>query len=83
MTQEEKILEFIRNNGEISQRDAVRFGCFRLSARIYDLRAAGFNITKEFRSFKNDSSRGRYAVYRLKEEGNEQSDSNRQTDARP
>lgn len=68
MTQEEKIIDFIRSNGEISQRDAVGFGCYRLSARIYDLKDAGFDIVKEMRSFKNEHSRGQYAVYKLKEE---------------
>lgn len=68
MTQEEKILEFIRTHGEISQRDAVGFGCYRLSARIYDLKEAGFDIVKEMRSFKNEHSRGQYAVYKFKEE---------------
>lgn len=68
MTQEEKILDFIRLNGEITQRDAVGFGCYRLSARIHDLKAAGFDITMERRQFKNESSRGNYAVYKLNEE---------------
>ena len=68
MTQEEQIIDFIRKHGEISQRDAVGFGCYRLSARIYDLKDAGFDIVKEMRSFKNDFSRGQYAVYRFKEE---------------
>lgn len=68
MTQEEQILDFIRTHGEISQRDAVKFGCYRLSARIYDLKDAGYDIVKEMRSYKNETSRGQYAVYRFKEE---------------
>lgn len=68
MTQEEKIIDFIRTHGEISQRDAVGFGCYRLSARIHDLRHAGFDIAMERRTFKNEHSRGNYAVYKLKEE---------------
>ena len=46
MNHSQMILEYLRANGSITQQQAVDlFGCYRLSARIYDLRAAGHKIT--------------------------------------
>lgn len=66
MTQSEKIMEYLREHGEITQRDAIGFGCYRLGARIWDLKAAGVNIDTEIRAVKNaDGSRSHIAVYKL------------------
>ena len=64
MTQCERILNYIREHGEITQRDAIKLGCYRLSARIADLRAAGEQIDTEFRAVKNaDGTRATIGVY--------------------
>ena len=46
------------------QLDALRdFGCFRLGARIWELRQDGYNITKTW--LESDDGRKRWAKYRL------------------
>lgn len=46
MSQSEAILEHLTVRGTISAIEALQlYGCFRLAARINDLRAAGHNIT--------------------------------------
>ena len=45
MKQNEAILEHLKTNGSITPIDALMlFGCFRLGARIYDLREQGHAI---------------------------------------
>lgn len=64
MTQEQRILDYIDKHGEITQRDAVRLGCYRLSARVFDLRSKGIFLKCETRSVKNaDGSRSNIGVY--------------------
>lgn len=67
MKQSQRVYEFMKAHGSISQRDAVQFGCYRLSARIHDLRADGHVIKSENKSFKGEFGRGHYAVYSLVE----------------
>lgn len=44
-TQQEKILEHMRDRGGITPLEALDlYGCFRLGARIYDLRRRGYTI---------------------------------------
>lgn len=43
-----KILEYMRQHGSITPMEALReFGCYRLGARIYDLRRSGVRIKTE------------------------------------
>jgi hypothetical protein len=45
-TQSAQILTALREGAELTPLDALhRFGCFRLGARIWDLRHAGHSIT--------------------------------------
>lgn len=45
MTQENSILKDLLRGCSITPLDALKkYGCFRLSARIYNLRAEGYNI---------------------------------------
>lgn len=54
MTQCEKILRYIEENGSITPLDAMReFGCMRLASRICDLKKAGYNIKREMETGKN------------------------------
>lgn len=62
------ILEHLRANGYITPMDALRFGCYRLSARIYDLRGQGYNIITDDKDA--DGNPVNYAIYRLKEDNN-------------
>lgn len=54
MTQCERILEYIRNHGSITQAEASKYlAVGRLAARISDLRARGTKITTETVKVKN------------------------------
>lgn len=65
MTQCERVLKYIDQFGEITPRDAVNMGIYRLASRINDLRKDGVEITTEMREVKNlDGSKTRIAVYR-------------------
>ena len=58
-----QILEYMKEGHTISPAEAlVRSGCFRLAARINDLRNQGHEIETEMR--KDDNGK-RYARYRL------------------
>ena len=47
MTQCERILDHLKTQGPITQRQAYElFGCERLGARIFDLREKGYAITR-------------------------------------
>jgi len=42
--QKKRILKYIKEHGSITQKEAVYLGCWRLGARIYDLKAEPYNI---------------------------------------
>lgn len=71
MTQCERILRHLRDYGSITQAEAMtEYGCYRLGARIFDLKNQGYEITGE-----NESVKNRYGEtchikrYRLEEGG--------------
>lgn len=69
MTQNEKILSYLRKFGKMTQRDAIWLGIYRLPARICELRQAGYNIPNELKLVHNaDGSTSRVAEYRLIED---------------
>ena len=54
MTQNERILDYIRENGSISALEAAMdIGCLQLSARICELQKLGFVFTKTTVKSKN------------------------------
>ena len=54
MTQCERILRHLRDYGSITQAEAMtEYGCYRLGARIFDLKSQGYEITGENESIKN------------------------------
>ena len=47
-SQSKQILNHLKRGHHITPIDALKlFGCFRLAARVYDLRSEGHNILKE------------------------------------
>lgn len=53
-TQCERILNYIAENGSITQMDALReFGCMRLASRISDLKMQGVPIKRTMETAKN------------------------------
>lgn len=71
MTQCERILRYMRDVGPITQLDAAKeFGCYRLGARIWDLRHAGHAISKRTVTNKNRYGESvSFAEYRLEDNG--------------
>ena len=67
MSQNAMILDYMERNGSITQAEAInQFGCYRLGARIFDLRAVGFDIVRRMEEGTNRfGSRIRYARYFL------------------
>jgi hypothetical protein len=65
-TQHEKILDYLRDKGELSQREAYFMGIGRLASRIHDLKKAGYMIITEMREVTNaDGSKSTVAFYHL------------------
>jgi len=63
MTQTEHILHHLMEQGSITPIDALRdYGCFRLAARIGELRKQGFSIETVL---DNDNGK-QFARYKLK-----------------
>lgn len=61
------ILEYLEEGNEITPKDAwIKFGCYRLGARIYDLRQEGWEIVDI-----NKGTKDRFARYILKKEVSE------------
>ena len=62
MSQTNEILDHLKRNKSITAMEALeKYGCFRLAARILDLKKAGHNIHTEM-TVKNDKH---YATYQL------------------
>lgn len=69
MSQCERILQYMREHGSINPHQAIiDIGCYRLAARIADLKAAGFKITRQMVTSKNRYGEPvSFAEYRLEE----------------
>lgn len=62
-SQTERILEYLQTGKELTSLEALRlFGCFRLSARIFDLREMGYEIEGN----KVSNGKKTFESYRLK-----------------
>lgn len=66
LSQCSQILAYIREHGSITQREAAtHIGCWRLSARIHDLKRRGSNIVTDMVTVKaRDGGFCRIARYR-------------------
>ena len=68
-TQCERILDYIAENGSITQLDALKeFGCMRLASRISDLKRQGVPVKRTMETAKNrygePISYARYSICR-------------------
>ena len=62
VSQSEQILSYLKAGNTITPIEALeRFGCFRLGARVSDLKEEGYNIVNEWES----KGRKKYAKYKL------------------
>lgn len=65
-TQKDRILEFMRLHGSITQREALSLGIYRLGARIWELKNDGYAIKMELIRVRNaDGSHSYVARYSL------------------
>lgn len=70
-TQEERILNYMKKYGKISQKDAIEMGIFRLASRICEIKKSGVPIVTERVKVKNrDQSTSIVAVYSMEEYSN-------------
>ena len=61
-SQEKRILNYLKNGGKITPLEALnKFGCLRLSGRIYDLKRKGYNI-KSNRIIVNKKQVAQYSL---------------------
>ena len=64
-SQKKQILDYLKNGKSLTQMEALyKFGCFRLAARICELRDDGWGIKSE--SIKLNNGKYQAIVYRLK-----------------
>ena len=68
MTQKERVLKYIEENGSITSLEAFReLGCTRLSGEIHRLKEMGYDFDREFVSSKNRWNENvSFAKYTLK-----------------
>ena len=61
------VLKHLQRNKEITPLEALKmYGCYRLGAVIFNLKAEGYNIkTHKAEVEKSNGKIGRYAVYKL------------------
>jgi len=63
MTQTTQILDALKRGEKLTPMDALtRFGCFRLGARIYDLKREGHTIVTERITTPNGAKVARYSL---------------------
>lgn len=70
ITQEQMVLEYLQKHKQITSWEAfIRFGITRISAKIYNLRKLGYNISTTYETKKNRYGvMVTYGIYKL--EGN-------------
>lgn len=67
MNQHERIVNYIRQNGSISEHDAHIIGIMKLSARLTEMKRMGYPLIGEWVSGFNEFGKYRYKKYTLKE----------------
>jgi hypothetical protein len=69
MNDRQRVLDYLETHGSITPLDALSFGCYRLGARIWDLRRDGHSIQTEIITGRDMHGEPmRYARYILKKE---------------
>ena len=67
MNQYERIVDYIRKNGSISEYDAHIVGIMKLSARLSEMKRLGYPLKGEWVTGKNEHGTYRYKKYTLEE----------------
>jgi hypothetical protein len=64
--QTKRVADYLTRKGAITPRDAMKFGCWRLGARIWELRREhGFAIDRRMRTVRTRDGYTRVAEYVL------------------
>ena len=73
MTDKEQVLSYLKAHGSISPLEALaEFGCYRLGARVFDLRRDGHSIETHIEhGIDRNGDPMRYARYTLKAEADD------------
>jgi hypothetical protein len=62
-SQNKRILNYLKRGHRMTPMDALElFGCFRLAARVYDLRQEGHNISKQIIELSNGVNVAEYSL---------------------
>lgn len=68
----EKIVDYMKEAGGITARDAMYLGCMRLASRIHDLKRMGYGISSERIKVQNrDGSETYVSCYKIESEPDE------------
>ena len=65
MTQNARVLKYMRDHGSITQKDANTLCIFRLASRIHDLSKMGIGITSVTEYGENEYGKYHYKRYSL------------------
>lgn len=67
MSQAADVIEYIRDNGSITTKQAMEdLGCYRLSGRIYDIKSRGIDVKSEMITVQNRNGKNcRVARYTI------------------
>ena len=69
-SQSAKVLYHLENYGSLTAIEALElFACFRLAARINDLKEAGHDIQMEMKKMKNGKKIAVYSLPKIQEQG--------------
>ena len=69
-TQSAKVLYHLQNYGSLTAIEALElFACFRLAARINDLKEAGHDIQMEMKKLKNGKKVAVYSIPKIQVQG--------------
>ena len=69
-SQSAKVLYHIENYGSLTAIEALElFACFRLAARINDLKEAGHDIQMEMKKMKNGKKIAVYSLPKIQKQG--------------
>lgn len=72
-TQCEVVLDYIKEHGSITQRDAFRLGIYRLASRVSDLKRAGYPVIGRTEEVVNvDGTKSHISRYSLAEIKNDE-----------
>ena len=69
-SQSAKVLHHLQNYGSLTAIEALElFACFRLAARINDLKEAGHDIQMEMKRLKNGKKIAVYSLPKIQKQG--------------